>query len=331
MTSQPVRVAAGLWRLALPMRSDPGHINSWLLEDGDGWLVVDCGTRGEGTRECWRAFMASPLYRAGITRIFLTHAHPDHAGSAPWLARETGAPVLMAAAERKALENFTVADPQRDAEIADWMRGKGASPEQVTSCQLFYQHFARGCPQIDTDIEIMTPGEEMLIGGRRWQLHGGYGHTPCNLLMYQPEDSMMITGDQVLPEIVTHVGLWWRQSENPLPRYQESLQRLRHLPAKTAFPAHGDPFTGFRDRCDQLALIHDQRLQRIEKTLAKGALSLDELLRKFGGPAVDGPLFPLVAGQIYARLMHLAERDRVTLEADVDAGLVCQRAISSAR
>lgn len=313
--TEPTSVAPGIRRLPLPMRTDPGHINSWLLADGDGWVVVDCGTRAEATREVWKAFMASPLYGAGITRIFLTHAHPDHAGSAPWLARETGAPILMAREELRALQNFAVDDEQRDAEIRQWMSALGAPEDRIRISQGFYHHFAGGCPQIHSEIRIVAPGDELDIGGRRWQLHAGYGHTPCNLLLHQPEEGLVITGDQILPEIVTHVGLWWRQSENPLPLYLESLERLRELEVTRAFPAHGDPFGDFRARCDQLRDTHQQRLARIEGVLRDGPMPLDELLKKFGGPAVEGPVFPLVAGQILARLACLESTGRVTVAA----------------
>ncbi len=310
--TKPTSVAPGIWRLPLPMRTEPGHINSWLLADGDGWVVVDCGTRAEATREAWKDFMASTLYGAGITRIFLTHAHPDHAGSAPWLARETGAPILMAREELQALENFAVEDAQRDAEIREWMSSLGMPEEKIQVSQGFYHHFARGCPQIHSEIRIVAPGDAIEIDGRRWELHAGYGHTPCNLLLHQPDERLLITGDQILPEIVTHVGIWWRQSENPLPHYLESLERLRSLDVTRAFPAHGDPFGEFRARCDRIRDTHEQRLARIEAALRNSPVPLYELLRRFGGAVLETPAFPLVAGQILARLAFLEASGRVT-------------------
>ena len=323
----PEEVAAGVWRLRLPMSTSPGHINSWLLADGDGWTVVDCGTREDCARASWRAFMASPLYGAGIRRIFLTHAHPDHGGSAPWLARETGAPVLMAEAERETLDSHQVDNAVREAEIAAWVGSWGASEKQIGFFQDFYHGFALGCPPIHSTIETVREGDTLTIGGRRWQLHAGLGHTPCNLLLHAEDDQLLITGDQVLPDIVPNVSIWWRQDPNPLERYLESLARLRLLSVRQAFPSHGDPFADYTERCDQLRRTQEQRIERLASALAGGAQSVSQLLKSFGGQAVDSPMFPLVAGQIYARLAYLIERGRVTSFRDDDGGLYFQQAV----
>jgi glyoxylase-like metal-dependent hydrolase (beta-lactamase superfamily II) len=38
-------------RMGLPFALN--HINLWLLEDGDGWAVVDCGIANDATRTAW--------------------------------------------------------------------------------------------------------------------------------------------------------------------------------------------------------------------------------------------------------------------------------------
>ncbi|HKA80166.1 MAG TPA: MBL fold metallo-hydrolase, partial [Xanthobacteraceae bacterium] len=50
-----VEVAPGiLWvRLALPFRLD--HVNVYVIEDGDGWAVLDTGIDNEATRDAWDA------------------------------------------------------------------------------------------------------------------------------------------------------------------------------------------------------------------------------------------------------------------------------------
>ncbi len=37
------------------------HINLWLIEDGDGWIVVDCGFALDDTKEAWRRIFAEPM------------------------------------------------------------------------------------------------------------------------------------------------------------------------------------------------------------------------------------------------------------------------------
>jgi glyoxylase-like metal-dependent hydrolase (beta-lactamase superfamily II) len=73
------------------------HINLWLLDDGEGVAIVDTGYDIDSTREAWDAILG----RLGkpVTRIIVTHCHPDHLGLAQWLAERTGAQVSMSLGE----------------------------------------------------------------------------------------------------------------------------------------------------------------------------------------------------------------------------------------
>ena len=63
------------------------HINLWLLEDGDGWTVVDTGIRDEATAEAWKQLFAGTMRDKPVKRVIVTHLHPDHVGLAGWLVR----------------------------------------------------------------------------------------------------------------------------------------------------------------------------------------------------------------------------------------------------
>ena len=80
-----IEVAPGiLWvRLALPFRLD--HVNVYLIEDGAGWAVLDTGLDDAATRAAWDALLAGPLQARPLTRVLVTHYHPDHMGLAGWL------------------------------------------------------------------------------------------------------------------------------------------------------------------------------------------------------------------------------------------------------
>jgi glyoxylase-like metal-dependent hydrolase (beta-lactamase superfamily II) len=61
--------------------------NTWLVEGEDGLTVIDPGPEDAAHR-------AAILQAGPITRILLTHTHPDHLAGAPALQAATGAPIL---------------------------------------------------------------------------------------------------------------------------------------------------------------------------------------------------------------------------------------------
>ena len=73
-------------RMPLPMALN--HINVWGLEDEGGWAVVDTGMRTDETLATWRTLFAVTTEQRPLTRVFVTHMHPDHIGMAGWLTRK---------------------------------------------------------------------------------------------------------------------------------------------------------------------------------------------------------------------------------------------------
>ena len=77
MASSPEKIAAGVYRVdAIRF---PNAINVLLLENDDGWTLVDTGAEGEAARirDALTALGSGP---EDLKRIFLTHHHPDHIG-----------------------------------------------------------------------------------------------------------------------------------------------------------------------------------------------------------------------------------------------------------
>lgn len=84
----PLPVAPGIRRIVAP---NPGAMTYWgtntyLVADGGGTLVLDPGPDDAGHR-------AAILAAGPVTRIVLTHTHPDHLDGLAALRAATGAPV----------------------------------------------------------------------------------------------------------------------------------------------------------------------------------------------------------------------------------------------
>jgi glyoxylase-like metal-dependent hydrolase (beta-lactamase superfamily II) len=77
MTNPPEKIAAGVYRVDAIRFSNA--INVLLLENDDGWTLVDTGAEGEAARirDALTALGSGP---EDLKRIFLTHHHGDHIG-----------------------------------------------------------------------------------------------------------------------------------------------------------------------------------------------------------------------------------------------------------
>src|SRR5947207_12030726 len=86
-------IAPGVHWLRMPLPFALDHINLWLLEDGNGWTIVDTGYAMAETKASWEQIFAERLGGLPVTRIIVTHYHPDHIGLAGWLTEHWEAPL----------------------------------------------------------------------------------------------------------------------------------------------------------------------------------------------------------------------------------------------
>ena len=89
-----IEIADGiLWmRLPLPMALD--HVNVYAIRDGDGWCIVDTGFFSKRTQSIWETLLSGPLNGDPITRVLITHHHPDHIGMAGWFQSKLNSEVI---------------------------------------------------------------------------------------------------------------------------------------------------------------------------------------------------------------------------------------------
>ncbi len=80
-------VAPGVRWLQMPLPMSLKYINLYLIEDEDGWTIVDTGIRGDETRDLWLKVIENELKGKPVTRIVCTHMHPDHTGQAGFLTQ----------------------------------------------------------------------------------------------------------------------------------------------------------------------------------------------------------------------------------------------------
>ena len=69
-----IEIAPGVqwFRLPLPYRLD--HVNIYLIENDDGWTVLDTGLGTDACRTAWEAVLSGPLKRQRLTEMIVTHS-----------------------------------------------------------------------------------------------------------------------------------------------------------------------------------------------------------------------------------------------------------------
>ncbi|MEX2105781.1 MAG: MBL fold metallo-hydrolase [Solirubrobacterales bacterium] len=220
------KVADGVWLLRGDFR---GAMNIYFLEDGDGVVQFDAGTK-----RMRKSARAAAERLGGVKRIVLGHAHADHRGTAPYM----GVPVYCHPDE--------VADAESDAAIAPYF---DLSELPVAPVRWIYpfllRHWDGGAVKIaDTVIE----GDE--VAGFR-VLHFP-GHAPGLIGLWRESDGVAIVSDVVylvdsarlkpLPEgeaSVPHPAWAWDHAKS-----KESVRRLAALEPKVVCAGHERPLRG---------------------------------------------------------------------------------------
>jgi len=304
---EPLELIPGVWGLSIPMRHSPPHINVYLIEDQDGFVVVDTGHRGELARNLWERFFASAQGQKPIKKIVLTHGHPDHCGESQWLHERTAATVVSSRVEIETIRNLWRGSALNEPDVADFFLKWGTPAHEIANVHLMLRGFRSNTCDMAMPIEYVNEGDVLEIGGRRWKIVFGWGHTPCNTCLYCEKDKIIICGDQVLPEIYPNISIWWGAQTNPLQEYLDSLSELDTLKVSLALPSHGPVFSDFSDRLKKIRQFHERRIEKTLK-MCEEPRNAYECISHVLNKRTTGNVIALIIGQMFALLSYLHNR-----------------------
>jgi glyoxylase-like metal-dependent hydrolase (beta-lactamase superfamily II) len=220
------RVADGVWRLKGDAR---GLMNIYFLEDGDGYVQFEAGTKAMA-----KSARAEAGRLGGLKRVVLSHAHADHRGAAPSM----GVPVHCHPDE--------VADAESDAAIPPYF---DLSQLPVAPVRWIYPFLLRrwdgGAVKID---DTVAEGDD--VAG--FKVIHFPGHAPGLIGLWRESDRVALVSDTVylvdsarlkpLPEgdvSVPHPAWAWDHA-----KAKESVRKLAALEPAIVATGHGEPLRG---------------------------------------------------------------------------------------
>lgn len=322
-------VAPGIHWLRMPLPFALNHINLWLLEDGDGWTIVDTGICKDDVKAAWETLFAGAMGGRPVKRVIVTHFHPDHAGLAGWLTERFGVPLLMPLTEWTfGRMLFLDSDDHSLDAFSKFYKRAGFSQDMMMSVSRRLGGYSKSVSPIPAAMQRITDGDTIDIGGRSWRMIVGRGHSPEHACLYCEEADVLISGDQVLPRISPNVSVWPQEPEaQPLALYLETLARMHRDIAgdPLVLPSHNWPFKGLHGRLEDLQAHHAERLEETFEALHAPSNGVDVLRRLFTRELDEHQTF-FAIGETLAHLHHLMAAGRVIRTTDTDGIDVFERA-----
>ena len=320
-TGEALDIAPGLKWLRLPLPFLLGHINVWLIRDGDGWAIVDTGIFTNTTREVWKNVIETYLDGAPLTRVLVTHLHPDHVGCAGWLASESNIELWMSRDEYLLCRVLT-ADTGRPAppEAIRFYTAAGYSSEDLNRYGESFGRFGKYVAPLPEAYRRLSDGMVVTIGEFDWQIIVGRGHSPEHACLYNEKSNILISGDQILPTISSNVSVYPTEpAANPLAFWFESLNRLKQeLPSDVlVLPAHGKPFKGAHARLDGLIQEHEQGLDKLRRLCTEPRRAVDVFPALFKSRINNNNLI-MATGEAIAHLHYLWELGEMNIIKQAD-------------
>jgi len=265
-----IEVAPGvLWlRVPLPMKLD--HVNVYAFDEGDSWTIIDTGFSSKKSKAIWADLLAGPLGGKPVSRVIVTHHHPDHIGLAGWFQTVHGAELVTTRTAWLTARMLTLdAQMAPAAETLAFYKLSGMDRD-------LYDKRATERPFNFSDVVDPLPlgftrikqGDQITIGGRLFDVHMGNGHAPEHATFWSSDDHLVIAGDQILSSISPNVGVYATEPmADPIGEWLEACERLAPMAREDhlVLGGHKLPFTGLPTRMRQLIDNHHGALKRLVK------------------------------------------------------------------
>jgi glyoxylase-like metal-dependent hydrolase (beta-lactamase superfamily II) len=297
-----------MWlRLPLPYRLD--HVNIYLIRDGDGWATLDTGLGTDDCRAAWLAVLDGPLAGQSLTRMIVTHFHPDHVGLAGWLAERFGLPLFMPRPEYLYSLALQYAPGNMGAEMHGPFYRRHGLPSEITELILSRGHeYLRRTTGVPTTYHRIRHGDTLAVGARCFDVLTGGGHALEQAMLHHPQDRLFFAADQVIARISPNVSVYAMEPDlDALGIFLRSLRALRETiaPDVLVLPGHGLPFYGLHIRVDELIAHHAQRCADIAVACRDRPLSVAEALPHVFRRELDAHQTGFAFGEVLAHMNHM--------------------------
>ena len=314
------QVSDDILGLRLPMPPPLEWINIYFLRDGDGWAMVDTGYNTPDSRAVLIEALDEYLDEKPITRVIVTHYHPDHIGQAGYVCERYKCPLYMTQTEwllgrwlstdRTASYMQTIVDYYKAADVPsgiyEILTERGNS-------------FLRTSDEVPPHFIHLAKNDILTIGEHDWQVLIGRGHSPEMITLYDAKNKLLLSADHIVARITPNISIWAYDTEaNPLKDYLTSIAwYAEHLPDDlTLLPGHGRVFDGFHERVAGYKTHHQGRLDKLLSGFDGEPKTLQQLLKVLFSRDLSPRDYVFAMGETHSHINYLVGEGKVKKLAD---------------
>ncbi len=286
--------------------SSPGFVNVYLLEDKNGFVMIDCGVDGEEYYQLLIEHLDS--FKINIKDINLligTHMHSDHIGLSTRI-REQGVKFALYKNSTDFITHYN-----------DWkirfreliiLAEKQGAPKS----------FLQDLNEIETPIYAgkVTKPDLLLDEGAITEVDRKLftvftpGHDITEISLHDASSGIIFSGDHILPKITPFIPTT-NEDDDMLGRYGDSLDKVLNISHSIIAPGHGGLITSPYERIEQMKIHHKKRSERILEILALSKKSGWEILEELFPRNLDQLNLRLAFQETMAHILYLKNNKKI--------------------
>ncbi len=299
-----------VYQLIIPTPYVVGHINAYLINN-EPVTLIDVGPQTPEAMKVLREMLSAlGVGIKNISRIIITHAHPDHCGLVAEIAAMAGATVYVHNWEERKLNGEHDHLRERLPFVLESGIPKEMVKKMIGQRDKLLHPTLKGVPT-----RLLYDNQTLDFDQGSLQVMHLPGHSPGHVCLYDPEQRFFFSGDFLLPHITPN-PLLEPDPERPgqrvpaLKQYLQGLDRVEVLDIALVFPGHGGLFNDYRTVINAGRQHHLTQFRQIKNKLQAGEMNSYQLSRVIY-PGLKGWNIFLGISEIQAHLDLLVEKGEI--------------------
>jgi len=275
--------------------------------------MIDCGFPLEAVRRQIEAAWSHLVQGKPITRLIVTHHHPDHIGNCPWICERWKLIPTITPGEHHRVQTIGGGWwDQHSRERAAFWRKHGLPEKIAAAINDVWAGQPELFPSLPAECNFIRDGDRIRIDNADWQVIVARGHAPAQALLHSPQRGLLLSGDQILAKITPNISVHFDAPEaNPLALFLETNRRIAQACDDVlVVPSHNLPFRGLHARIREIEEHHQNRAAKVADLLRTGPHTAAEMIPVLFGDLTDSHEVGFAIGEAIAHLHHLVAQGR---------------------